>query len=156
MRFNVKEIILFVIIALLLMLSCKLLARYKKPVVPVYIHADLYKIIDGDTYIFNYHLLPIKIRLAEIDTFESKYNKHALKQSTTFSMSIDNVLMLGNSAKFFVSTILKVNNRYCIKLDKNHLWGAYGRYIGHVYLNDKCDGQTINNKLLKLGYAFKY
>ena len=144
-----KIIKLIIIISLVIVSNA--LAKDIIKIYPRYMYT-----IDGDTLVFKYHQLPITIRLIGIDTFETKNNKHLLKQIKKFKITKEEAIRRGKMAKRFVKRLFKIGNTYCIRINKKHLKGGYGRYLGEVYLNRNCSGKSLNAILLEQNLAYIY
>lgn len=132
---------------------------------PIYVDAHIQRIIDGDTYVVKFdNGLSVRVRLKDIDTFETKNNKRAKKQSEYFHISIDEVITRGLNAKNYVNMTYR-DIDVCLKMDDYNNQDVYGRFLAHIYPL-KCDmltyrltrgiteDKTINQILLEKGLAF--
>jgi len=117
------------------------------------IKAKCIRVIDGDTIIFEYYSLPIKVRLKYVDAYETRKSKHLEKQKEITKLSEQEILLLGELASKLAKSLIKENHIYCIQIDKDNPTGFYGRYIGTVYITDECKGLTLSHILLEANLA---
>lgn len=100
------------------------------------------KVVDGDTVDCTIDLgfstlTKQRVRLAGIDTPESKSSDPLMKQAAQKASSFLHSWMKNNAGNIFIQTT---------KDDK------YGRILGRFY----CQGSCINDTLVQLGYAWAY
>lgn len=121
---------------------------------PYHYNAELVRVVDGDTIIVNIDLgfdIILKnktLRLSKIDSYESKINTRAKKQSTKLGISIDEVISRGKSGKEWLVEYLK-NKPIIVNTIETD---SFGRWLAIVYVGD----EELNNKLLMEGIALEY
>ncbi len=94
------------------------------------------KVVDGDTYKINYEGKEQKVRLIGVDTPESV---HPDKEKNT---------KYGKQASNYVKQLIE-NQYITLEFDVSKT-DKYGRLLAYVYLED---GEMLNEKLIKEGYA---
>ena len=111
--------------------------------------ATIIKINDGDTLSAYVNNENTKIRLLDVDCYETKKNARAKFQQQYYSLSYDEVLEKGKQSRKILKKLLK-DHRY--KRD------SFGRILGKVYLDDiKSAGIIdVNHYMLKTGGCNKY
>ena len=117
--------------------------------------ATITKIQDGDTLSAIVNNEDTKIRLLDVDCFETKNNARAKFQQKYYGLSYDEVLEKGKQSRKILKKLLK-DHRY-IRVE----WGkrdSFGRILGKVYLDDiKSAGVIdVNQYMLKTGGCNKY
>lgn len=103
-------------------------------------------VIDGDTAVFQ----NTTCRFAYIDTPESKFNQKLQRDISNSGVSPDEVVRAGRMAKGYVESIMQKGAAYrfdVITTDK------YGRSVCVIY---DFDGATINDKIVKNGFAVPF
>lgn len=103
-------------------------------------------VVDGDTIDVVIDLgfdilFQSRVRLAGIDTPESRTSDKAEKA-------------LGLEAKEYLKKNIKAAKTVTIRTEKMDSSEKYGRILGWVYLDG--DSESINNKMIKDGYAWGY
>ncbi len=103
-------------------------------------------VVDGDTIDVVIDLgfdilFQSRVRLAGIDTPESRTSDKAEKA-------------LGLEAKEYLKKSIKAAKTVTIRTEKMDSSEKYGRILGWVYLDG--DSESINNKMIKDGYAWGY
>ena len=124
----------------------------------VYAHefvATIIKINDGDTITALVNNETTKIRLLDVDCYETKKNARAKFQQKYYELSVDEMLEKGKQSRKILKKLLK-DHRY-IRVE----WGkrdSFGRILGKVYLDDiKSAGIIdVNHYMLKTGGCNKY
>lgn len=117
--------------------------------------ATIIKINDGDTLTALVNNETTKIRLLDVDCYETKKNARAKFQQKYYGLSVDEVLEKGKQSRKILKKLLK-DHRY-IRVE----WGkrdSFGRILGKVYLDDiKSAGVIdVNQYMLKTGGCNKY
>ena len=117
--------------------------------------ATITKINDGDTITALVNNEMTKIRLLDVDCYETKKNKRAKFQQKYYGLSVDKVLEKGKRSRKILKKLLK-DHRY-IRVE----WGkrdSFGRILGKVYLDDiKSAGVIeVNQYMLETGGCNKY
>ncbi len=111
--------------------------------------AQLLEIVDGDTIKIRLSETNAKIRLAGIDCFETSKIYRAYKQAYLNQLSIDEVILKGHEAKYYLKNLINTKN---IKVEIVGI-DKYGRLLGIIYTKD---GLNINHLLIKNGTCSKY
>ena len=117
--------------------------------------ATIIKINDGDTITALVNNETTKIRLLDVDCYETKKNARAKFQQQYYGLSYDEVLEKGKQSRKILKKLLK-DHRY-IRVE----WGkrdSFGRILGKVYLDDIKSNGTIdvNQYMLESGGCNKY
>ncbi len=117
--------------------------------------ATITKINDGDTITALVNNENTKIRLLDVDCYETKKNARAKFQQKYYELSVDEVLEKGKQSRKILKKLLK-DHRY-IRVE----WGkrdSFGRILGKVYLDDiKSNGIIdVNQYMLNQGGCNKY
>ena len=117
--------------------------------------ATIIKINDGDTITALVNNETTKIRLLDVDCYETKKNAIAKFQQQYYGLSYDEVLEKGKQSRKILKKLLK-DHRY-IRVE----WGkrdSFGRILGKVYLDDIKSNGTIdvNQYMLESGGCNKY
>ena len=110
-----KSLYLVLLVLLFILVSC-LKNNDKKNIIE--------RCVDGDTVVINGE----KIRILEIDTFESKRNEHARRQAKKFKMSLKSVVEKGQQAKELCDRDWKGKNVKLIKWKTD----KYGRTLAYI------------------------
>jgi len=106
-------------------------------------HANLVKIVDGDTLDADIDLgfsvwVRKRIRLVNIDTWESRTRDKEEKKK-------------GLAAKARLKELVKENKNQFILT--SHGLGKFGRVLGEIFLDDD---RNVNDILVKEGHAYEY
>jgi len=119
------------------------------------------RVIDGDTFdavIINLGF-PVRIRLADIDAFELRRDKHSLRQQKETHKSAKEAIALAKDAKQFLEQQIG-QKVICVEINTSKPTGVYGRYIATVWpvICERLDSDTIsiNRALLKNKLAIPY
>ena len=118
-------------------------------VLPSYDRCIVTQVVDGDTIkascIYRQNVI---IRLLDVDTFEVYRTSHAKRQAKQCHISIDKIIMLGQTETDFVKQLLPINAPILIQLyDKRY--GYYNRLLGDIWTIK--DGRWLNvNIAIKL------
>ena len=117
--------------------------------------ATLTDILDGDTLNAVIHGENIKIRLLDVDCYETAKNKRARFQHEYYGLSYDEIIENGNKSKKKLKTLLKDHRYIRVKWKSRD---SFGRILGHVYLDDiKSAGViNVNQYMLKTAGCHKY
>lgn len=113
---------------------------------------DIYDITDGDTIKVVYNGEILKIRLLEIDCFETSKNKRAKWQSQTYNKNLDEVINTGKQSKNILKKIINdnIDNIYVELKNKD----IYRRWLAYVYVGNK--NININKYMLNEGKCLQY
>ena len=115
--------------------------------------ATIKKVSDGDTVQAYIDGELHKIRLLEIDCFETSNNKRAKLQSSYYGKNIGEVLRTGNRSKEILTNLLKANkdNVYIELTGKD----VFQRDLGYIYIgNDR--NNNINKYMMTDGLCVPY
>ena len=117
--------------------------------------ATIIKINDGDTLTALVNNETTKIRLLDVDCYETKKNGRAKLQQQYYGLSYEEMYQQGKQSRKKLKNLLK-DHRY-IRVE----WGkrdSFGRILGKVYLDDiKSNGIIdINQYMLESGGCNKY
>ena len=117
--------------------------------------ATIIKINDGDTLTALVNNENTKIRLLDVDCYETKKNKRAKFQQKYYGLSVDEVLEKGKQSRKILKNLLKDHRYIRVEWEKRD---SFGRILGKVYLDDiKSAGVIdVNQYMLKTGGCNKY
>lgn len=117
--------------------------------------ATIIKINDGDTLTALVNNEKTKIRLLDVDCYETKKNKRAKFQQKYYGLSVDEVLEKGKQSRKILKKLLKDHRYIRVEWDKRD---SFGRILGKVYLDDiKSVGVIdVNQYMLDQGGCNKY
>lgn len=117
--------------------------------------ATITKINDGDTITALVNNETTKIRLLDVDCYETKKNKRAKFQQKYYGLSVDEVLEKGKQSRKILKKLLKDHRYIRVEWEKRD---SFGRILGKVYLDDiKSAGVIdVNQYMLKTGGCNKY
>jgi len=117
--------------------------------------ATIIKINDGDTLTALVNNEKTKIRLLDVDCYETKKNKRAKFQQKYYGLSVDEVLEKGKQSRKILKKLLKDHRYIRVEWEKRD---SFGRILGKVYLDDiKSVGVIdVNQYMLKTGGCNKY
>lgn len=104
---------------------------------------NVVKVIDGDTFHANCNNVYTKIRMVEIDSYESRLNNRAYKQAWQQKLTPEQVVGRGKKASSIAKEEL-LNKHVIITQPQKQKIDVYGRTLAKVYIN--CI--NINNKFL--------
>ena len=124
----------------------------------VYAHefvATIIKINDGDTITALVNNEMTKIRLLDVDCYETKKNGRAKFQQQYYGLSYEELLEKGKQSRKILKKLLKDHRYIRVKWDKRD---SFGRILGNVYLDDiKSSGIIdVNQYMLESGGCNKY
>lgn len=106
-------------------------------------HCNVTRVVDGDTIHALCNGKDVKIRLAVIDSYESKKNQRAFKQAYEQHITLEEVIARGKRATEITKQELEGKKIKVVSSPTNK--DRYGRALGSVYV----DNVDINEKLLK-------
>ena len=117
--------------------------------------ATIIKINDGDTLSAFVNNENTKIRLLDVDCYETKKNKRAKFQQKYYGLSVDEVLEKGKQSRKILKKLLKDHRYIRVEWEKRD---SFGRILGKVYLDDiKSNGIIdVNQDMLNQGGCNKY
>ncbi len=117
--------------------------------------ATIIKINDGDTLSAFVNNENTKIRLLDVDCYETKKNARAKFQQKYYGLSVDEVLKKGKQSRKTLKQLLKDHRYIRVEWEKRD---SFGRILGKVYLDDiKSAGIIdVNQYMLKTGGCNKY
>lgn len=104
---------------------------------------DVVKVIDGDTFHANCNNVYTKIRMVEIDSYESRMNNRAYKQAWQQKLTPEQIVGRGKKASSIAKEEL-LNKHVVLTQPQKQKIDVYGRTLAKVYIN--C--VDINNKFL--------
>ena len=117
--------------------------------------ATIVKINDGDTLTALVNNETSKIRLQDVDCYETGKNKHAKALQQYYGLPYDEMISKGKKSRKKLKNLLK-NHRYIrVEWEKRD---SFGRTLGKVYLDDiKSAGVIdVHQYMLKTGGCNKY
>ena len=117
--------------------------------------ATITKINDGDTLTALVNNEETKIRLLDVDCFETKNNARARLQQQYYGLSHEEMLEKGKQSRKILKKLLKDHRYIRVKWGKRD---SFGRILGNVYLDDiKSSGMIdVNKYMLETGGCNKY
>lgn len=117
--------------------------------------ATIIKINDGDTLSALVNNENTKIRLLDVDCYETGKNSNTKFQQKYYGLSVDEVLEKGKQSRKILKKLLKDHRYIRVEWDKRD---SFGRILGKVYLDDiKSVGVIdVNQYMLKTGGCNKY
>jgi len=95
--------------------------------------ATIIKIQDGDTLTALVYNEETKIRLLDVDCYETKKNKRAKFQNQYYGISYDEIIKKGKHSKKELKKLLKDHRYIRVNWEKRD---DFGRILGKVYLDD--------------------
>lgn len=106
----------------------------------------VHRVIDGDTFEFIEDNTPFRVRVLNLDTYESANNSRANKQAKELNIPLDSVISRGKRAKEYAKNLLENKKVHLIRIDKNQ--DSFGRLLRQVKINGlSYDSLMIANKL---------
>lgn len=105
-------------------------------------------VYDGDTYLFYHDNSSYKIRLLNVDCFETSLNSRLEEQAHIAGISVDSALALGYKAKYYADSVLSDNEvtlyrgKYSINTD------TYERLLRHVEIKGEMFDSLLKAKNL--------
>ena len=117
--------------------------------------ATIIKINDGDTLTALVNNENTKIRLLDVDCYETGKNSNTKFQQKYYGLSVDEVLEKGKQSRKILKKLLKDHRYIRVEWDKRD---SFGRILGKVYLDDmKSNGIIdVNQYMLESGGCNKY
>lgn len=117
--------------------------------------ATIIKINDGDTLTALVNNENTKIRLLDVDCYETKKNKHAKALQQYYGLPYDEMISKGKQSRKTLKQLLKDHRYIRVEWEKRD---SFGRILGKVYLDDiKSVGVIdVNQYMLKTGGCNKY
>lgn len=117
--------------------------------------ATIIKINDGDTLTALVNNETTKIRLLDVDCYETGKNSNTRFQQKYYGLSVDEVIKHGKQSRKKLKNLLKDHRYIRIIWEKRD---GFGRILGKVYLDDiKSAGVIdVNQYMLKTGGCNKY
>lgn len=117
--------------------------------------ATIIKINDGDTLTALVNNENTKIRLLNVDCFETTNNARAKLQQQYYGLPYDEIFAKGKQSRKILKNLLKDHRYIRVKWEKRD---SFGRILGAVYLDDikSADVVDINRYMLKTGSCNKY
>ena len=117
--------------------------------------ATIIKINDGDTLSALVNNENTKIRLLDVDCYETGKNSNTKFQQKYYGLSVDEVLEKGKQSRKILKKLLKDHRYIRVEWDKRD---SFGRILGKVYLDDiKSAGVIdVNQYMLDQGGCNKY
>ena len=117
--------------------------------------ATIIKINDGDTLSAFVNNENTKIRLLDVDCYETKKNARAKFQQKYYGLPVDEVIKNGKQSRKILKKLLKDHRYIRVEWEKRD---SFGRILGKVYLDDiKSAGIIdVNQYMLKIGGCNKY
>ncbi|MBR1916118.1 MAG: thermonuclease family protein [Alphaproteobacteria bacterium] len=117
--------------------------------------ATITKIQDGDTLSAIVNNEETKIRLLDVDCYETKKNGRAKFQQQYYGLSVDEIHEKGKQSRKMLKKLLKDHRYIRVKWEKRD---SFGRILGNVYLDDiKSAGVIdVNQYMLEIGGCNKY
>lgn len=117
--------------------------------------ATIVKINDGDTLTALVNNETTKIRLLDVDCYETGKNKHTLFQHKFYNLSYDEIFNRGNQSQKKLKNLLKDHRYIRVEWKKRD---SFGRILGKVFLDDiKSAGVIdVNKYMLESGGCNKY
>lgn len=117
--------------------------------------ATITKINDGDTLTALVNNETTKIRLLDVDCYETKKNKHAKALQQYYGLPYDEMISKGKQSRKTLKQLLKDHRYIRVKWDERD---SFGRILGNVYLDDiKSAGVIdVNQYMLESGGCNKY
>ena len=117
--------------------------------------ATITKISDGDTLTALVNNEETKIRLLDVDCYETKNNARARLQQQYYGLSVDEMVEKGKQSRKILKKLLKDHRYIRVKWEKRD---SFGRILGNVYLDDiKSAGVIdVNRYMLETGGCNKY
>ena len=127
-------------------------------ITPVWSHefvATITKINDGDTLTALVNNEDTKIRLLDVDCYETQKNKHAKALQQYYGLPYEEMISKGKQSRKILKKLLKDHRYIRVKWEERD---SFGRILGNVYLDDiKSAGVIdVNQYMLDQGGCNKY
>ena len=104
---------------------------------------------DGDTFSALVHDEDTKIRLLDVDCYETKKNARAKFQQKYYGLSLDKIFQRGKASKQKLKELIGKSKEVRITWFRRD---GFGRILGKVYLDDL----EVNQYMLETGGCNKY
>ena len=104
----------------------------------------LVKVQDGDTFTVLLHEEKTKVRLQDVDCYETKRNKRANFQEKYYQKPLDEIIRQGKESKQKLQELLSKTKEIRIEWEKRD---SFGRILGNVY----ADNIHVNTYMLEQG-----
>jgi endonuclease YncB( thermonuclease family) len=104
----------------------------------------LVKVQDGDTFTVLLHKEKTKVRLQDVDCYETKRNKRANFQEKYYQKPLDEIIRQGKESKQKLQELLSKTKEIRIEWEKRD---SFGRILGNVY----ADNIHVNTYMLEQG-----
>ena len=117
--------------------------------------ATITKINDGDTLTAIVNSENTKIRLLDVDCYETKKNKHSKALQQYYGLPYDEMISKGKQSRKQLKNLLKDHRYIRVEWEERD---SFGRILGKVYLDDiKSAGVIdVNQYMLDQGGCNKY
>lgn len=117
--------------------------------------ATIVKINDGDTLTALVNNETTKIRLLDVDCYETGKNKHTVFQHKFYNLSYDEIFNRGKQSRKKLKNLLNDHKYIRVAWKKRD---SFGRILGKVFLDDiKSAGAIdVNKYMLESGGCNKY
>lgn len=107
----------------------------------------VFRVIDGDTFIFTINNEEFGVRILGVDCFETRRNDRLEKQALKAGISIDSAYILGHRAKHLVDSLICERT---IKITRESIevnFDTYARLLRHAWF----EGKKIADILIENG-----
>lgn len=104
---------------------------------------------DGDTFSALVHDEDTKIRLLDVDCYETKKNARAKFQQKYYGLPIDEIFQRGKTSKQKLKELIGKSKELRIIWDRRD---GFGRILGKVYIDDL----DVNQYMIETGGCNKY
>ncbi len=108
-------------------------------------------VYDGDTFDFKYEGVLHKVRVLNIDCYETQINDRLKEQAQRNKISVESALALGLAAKDFAIKTLKGKEVLLIRSSQAPNYDVYGRYLRYVKIN----GMSYDSLIIVNGFDAK-
>ncbi len=109
-------------------------------------------VYDGDTFDYKYDGNVLKVRILDIDCYETQINERLESQAARNKISVDSALSLGLAAKAFATQLLKDKTVLLMRSETAPNKDVYDRYLRYVRVN----GMSYDSLIKSMGYDAKY
>ena len=104
---------------------------------------------DGDTFSALVHEEDTKIRLLDVDCYETKKNARAKFQHEYYGLPLDEIFQRGKTSKQKLKELIGKSKELRVIWDRRD---GFGRILGKVYLDDL----DVNQYMIETGGCNKY
>lgn len=108
-------------------------------------------VYDGDTFDYKYEGVIHKVRVLNIDCYETQINDRLKEQARRNKISVDSALALGLAAKEFAIKILKGKEVLLIRSSQAPNYDVYNRFLRYVKIN----GMSYDSLIIANGFNAK-